>query len=534
MVRTGFFLLLFLTLVRGESPTLQTIDNYPRSLAKDFYIWHFLHTKDLNASTVERLFDQTHHVNKKLFKAYAQKSPHKEIKQTLRCFKLSHDQMLNSKDPSCLALSLSPHKAAGFSPFQRKKLIRILEKEVPNTARWLHHMNSTKDMVRYFIKKPEEFLYLFKKVGSSFRSAHYNHRVTQAFLDALSEFEDFDKFVEIIAIDKNLQKLQKSLLYFEPRRPISAHAHFYIALIKIMHDHHTSALKNLEFAAQNDYFQIDRDRALFWSYLLTGQSDYLEQLYRSTDLNIYTLYAAEKLGKKPIGVFQPQLDRAFDSPYSQENPFIWSQLVQRDHNISAERACQILPAFENQNTESLYAFYLEKCSNYALHPYITPYENEVKNLPAVQRALFYALGRQESRLIPGGLSRVYAMGMMQIMPFVSKAIAKQKKIHLKLPEMFSPKRNIDFAKHHLKYLNRKLKHPLLIAYAYNGGIGFLKRVMKQGFFKRRSIFEPFLSMELIPYPETRKYGKKVLANYIIYRDIFNKPTSLTHLLRTLR
>ncbi|MEE6591725.1 hypothetical protein VWN77_10935, partial [Campylobacter coli] len=33
--------------------------------------------------------------------------------------------------------------------------------------------------------------------------------------------------------------------------------------------------------------------------------------------------------------------------------------------------------------------------------------------------------------------------------------------------------------------------------------------------------EPFLSMEFVPYQESRIYGKKVLANYIVYRRLLN-------------
>ncbi len=34
-------------------------------------------------------------------------------------------------------------------------------------------------------------------------------------------------------------------------------------------------------------------------------------------------------------------------------------------------------------------------------------------------------------------------------------------------------------------------------------------------------FEPWLSMELVPYAESRDYGKKVLANFIIYSQILD-------------
>ena len=48
-------------------------------------------------------------------------------------------------------------------------------------------------------------------------------------------------------------------------------------------------------------------------------------------------------------------------------------------------------------------------------------------------------------------------------------------------------------------------------------------------------YEPFLSMELISYAETREYGKKVLANYYIYNNYLNKenPISLSTIFQSL-
>ena len=78
-----------------------------------------------------------------------------------------------------------------------------------------------------------------------------------------------------------------------------------------------------------------------------------------------------------------------------------------------------------------------------------------------------------------------------------------------------------FANYHLDYLQSKLDSVLFIAYAYNGGIGFTNRMLaRQDMFKNDK-FEPFLSMELVPYEESRIYGKKVLANYIVYQHLLN-------------
>ena len=110
------------------------------------------------------------------------------------------------------------------------------------------------------------------------------------------------------------------------------------------------------------------------------------------------------------------------------------------------------------------------------------------------------------------------------MPFLSKAIAKELNIKYNIMDQLKAKYNLKYANHHLNYLEKRLKNPLLIAYAYNGGIGFTIRLLKKGFFNKNSQykkFEPFLSMELLPYDETRKYGKKVLANYYIYNNYIN-------------
>ena len=60
-----------------------------------------------------------------------------------------------------------------------------------------------------------------------------------------------------------------------------------------------------------------------------------------------------------------------------------------------------------------------------------------------------------------------------------------------------------------------------MAYAYNGGAGYTKTQLKKGLFAKKNRFEPFLSMELISFAETREYGKKVLANYYIYNNYLN-------------
>ena len=144
-----------------------------------------------------------------------------------------------------------------------------------------------------------------------------------------------------------------------------------------------------------------------------------------------------------------------------------------------------------------------------------------------------AIARQESRFLPSVVSTSYALGMMQFMPFVARDIAKKEKLEtFELEAMFDPRVAYLFANIHLNFLERSLYHPIFIAYAYNGGIGFTRKLLQSGTFLEGP-YEPFRSMELVSYEESRDYGKKVLANYVVYRHLLGEETSISNLFETL-
>ena len=529
MVKTLFLGFLAFAAPLFATPKLNTIDTYPRSIAKDFYIWYFLQ-QNISAQKADELFAQTAHINMKLLKAYAKKSHLKELKQALKCQSMPIAQALKKRDLSCLAIALSPFKASKLKSSMRQKIAKKLKKHSPYTAHWLELMNEPFNSKK-LKKSPQVFLYLFLRSGKNFRLWHYNKAFDYHFLKKLSHYKAFDRFVELAALSPQMNRLQKALLKLKLSKHYSTHAAFYLALIHIIHHNIKSAKPFLEYVSKKDYFQMNRDKALFWLYLISKQNLYLKKLYYSTDLNIYTLYAAELLKKEPLGIYTPIFLQKSIANYDESNPFYWLRINSNKELEKPEEACKKLPSFKALNTQATYAFLLERCANYALHPFVTPYLDQLDDLDGSKKALFYAIGRQESRLIAGGISSAYAMGIMQIMPFLSKAIAKERKEKFYLPNLFNPKLNIRYAKHHLNYLYRKLKHPLLIAYAYNGGIGFVRRSLKTLF--KNGKYEPFLSIERLAYAETREYGKKVLSNYIVYKRLFNEPISIVHLFDTL-
>ena len=99
--------------------------------------------------------------------------------------------------------------------------------------------------------------------------------------------------------------------------------------------------------------------------------------------------------------------------------------------------------------------------------------------------------------------------------------------------MFNAKKSITYAHKHLNYLERVFKNPLLIAYAYNGGGGFTRSMFRKGLFVKNGQYEPYLSMEKVPYLETREYAKKVLSNYIVYASKDKKRITVSSMLRNV-
>ena len=122
-----------------------------------------------------------------------------------------------------------------------------------------------------------------------------------------------------------------------------------------------------------------------------------------------------------------------------------------------------LLAFEQLNIKP-------KNANYSM-----PYKNIINKLPTKRQALIYAIARQESRFNAKAISPAYALGIMQIMPFLSKAIAKELNEFYDIDKQFEPKTNIKYGNYHISFLEKKLKSPLFIAYGYNAGIGFVKK-----------------------------------------------------------
>ena len=296
------------------------------------------------------------------------------------------------------------------------------------------------------------------------------------------------------------------------------------------------ALKYLDISNKKALSQKDKDKTIFWKYLITNDTAYLKQIALSMDINIYTLYAKEILGLEVTNYFtQEQNDLAqMEDSQNIKDPFAWMKIKKEIKHASTENLFLLSSVYEEKSNLPLEGLTLEKAHAYKLHSFIMPYSQYTASLSNDEKAFVYALMRQESQFIPSAISSSYALGLMQLMPFLVDALNKQMPNKTSsYSDMFNPQMNISYAIKHLSWLNSQLDNPLFKAYAYNGGLGFTKRYIKSGKFTCKE-YEPFLSMDTMSNIESREYGKKVLANYAIYKKILKEDFSIVHFFDRLK
>lgn len=141
------------------------------------------------------------------------------------------------------------------------------------------------------------------------------------------------------------------------------------------------------------------------------------------------------------------------------------------------------------------------------------------------RALLYALMRQESKFKVEATSRVGALGLMQLMPRTASYVAKDRTLQRGKgkDKLYDPAVNIAIGQEYVNHLISTSAGGDLfdMALAYNGGPGNLRRWKREV-----AVEDPLLFIESIPNPESRDFVERVLTNFWVYRQrLGQKPHS---------
>jgi soluble lytic murein transglycosylase len=146
-------------------------------------------------------------------------------------------------------------------------------------------------------------------------------------------------------------------------------------------------------------------------------------------------------------------------------------------------------------------------------PEVVEREAKRNDIPA---ALAYAVMREESAFDPEAVSPARAYGLMQLIFPTAKKVARDVGISCDLPSLSRPETNVALGCRFLADLRAKFaSNPLLAIPGYNAGPGAPQRWMAS---RESEDFDMWV--EQIPYEETRRYTKRVLASFGAYAFLY--------------
>ncbi|MCV6606694.1 MAG: transglycosylase SLT domain-containing protein [Campylobacterales bacterium] len=530
MIKKLLFLALLVVELLSSAKIYDKIKDKPESRAKDFYTLLYLEQAEDKKKAKElfygvRKLKQTHINN------LARIDEDDSLKEIRRCQKLSFQKLLKeSLDCSLVGFSLA--KASSLSNNDRLLLALKYEKADPKKADLLHTMSYG---VKFNPKNVDTSLKIFNGSGWSYRNKKLDVKLSKSFLKAAETNWRINKAVENVVLSPNLKRFGDSLLGLNPEK-LSSRGAFYYGILSLKKGFEKKAIRGFKAALKKEKKPRELDKLNFWLWKLTNNGKYREAVLSSTNINIYSLYTREQNRKKFFTIYTkaPSVKKAKKLSKDEiTDPFFWGELLDELRSTKKEESEPLLYKLGGDDAEPFRSFVYNHISGYKRDYYINPWKSNLKGKSLDYQALVLSLARQESHFIPSALSRSYAIGAMQMMPFLIKHIGKKKKEDIWLPEFFNKDRILPYAFGHIDWLRANLESPLLIAYAYNGGLGFTRRNVIGKLFQGHK-YDPFFSMELVPAGEPREYGKKVLSNYYVYRNVLKKPVTFDYLFKQIK
>ena len=213
--------------------------------------------------------------------------------------------------------------------------------------------------------------------------------------------------------------------------------------------------------------------------------------------------------------------------------FLANDNVSAGSEILAAKLATDISRFDFAIQVSKIASYQKRFHNKYNYPVIsTP--NKVGSRKIPEQALILSIIRQESEFDISARSRVGAQGLMQLMPYTAKTVAKQAKVSYSKSRLTtSPEYNINLGSFYIAglILDYDGSYPFAVA-AYNAGpkrVKYWKKINKDPQKKQIDYVD---WVELIKFKETRNYVQRVMENYNVYRYILSqKPIFLKDFFR---
>lgn len=507
--------------------TLEWLENKPKSNERDFFIVQFLNYDTTTKEEAQKAYDLRRGYNASLEKLYNQKFA-QELNEEEKFCKNADFKTLIKQDSSCIETALdSVNKLFKLSKKELHYLIpKIKDENLKENLQILASKNIFKELS---VNKHSKFIEFFFATSGQDRLKYFNRKLTKELLENIVLDRDFDKFLRVVIFNNEYKNIQKSLYILNENQNLTAYNSFLLGINEVNHNNSKLANNFFKISYKKSFLRSQKDNALFWLYLTSDDKNYLEELANSYDTNLYSLYAKEILNKYPTNIIYSLDTNKNSSNFNIYDSFAWFD-INKDvrSELNEEKLAKYYDILDTKETKTHLAYILERYDNFKTQYFLTPYRDIIKEQGIFKELLIYAIARQESRFIPSAISVAGAQGIMQIMPFLSEDIARKLKEPYNIYEQFIPEKNLKYASFHLDNLIKQFdSNPLFVAYAYNGGAGYTKNQLKKGLFTKTNKYEPFLSMEMISYQETKEYGKRVLANFYIYNNYLNSENKIS-------
>jgi soluble lytic murein transglycosylase len=145
-----------------------------------------------------------------------------------------------------------------------------------------------------------------------------------------------------------------------------------------------------------------------------------------------------------------------------------------------------------------------------------PLVKAAAELQGLDPLLLTSLVKQESLFDPQARSWVGAMGLSQLMPDTAAWVGK--KVPGPVRGLTDPFWNLKLGAYYLGWVQKRLSdQPVFAVAAYNAGPNAVKKWIDANGQEDVDVW-----VELIPFPETRHYVKKVFSNYWTYQSLYGK------------
>ncbi len=322
------------------------------------------------------------------------------------------------------------------------------------------------------------------------------------------------------------------------------------------------ALKHFKSFYQNVGYPISLARGAYWlgvTYEKLGKQKLSEDSFNEGSKYLTTFYGQLSYRKiNPIGEFELIDQSKYSKEYEKEfikNPLVKHVILLKElnktkyskdiikhlANLNIDKGSEVLAAklateigrYDYAIQVSKKASYEKRFYNKFNYPIITT-PRVINGISMPSQEIILAITRQESEFDANANSYVGAKGMMQLMTYTAKIVAKDMKVPYRKSKLTSdPEYNIRLGTFYFNSLLNSYNeiYPFAIA-AYNAGPKRVKYWRKINGDPAKGKIDFVNWIELIKFKETRNYVQRVLENANVYRFMINgKPIEMQNYLR---